>query len=137
MECTHSVHEKADMWNITRKWVWRLKNKVNRATYAVNFPLRDLLAFRTADLQKTASYQLSGHKIVLIIIVKILRQSITAWNVGNRWWWHEQQSTKLDQQWNSNPVEVALDCVNKPLNDQNSHLEFAMNLRRYINPDCI
>lgn len=56
----------------------QLKNKVNRATYAVNFLLRDLLAFRTADLQKTASSQLSGHKIVLIIILKILRQSITA-----------------------------------------------------------
>lgn len=56
----------------------RLKNKVNRATYAVNFPLRDLLAFRTADLQKTASSQLSGHKIALIIIVKILRLSIAA-----------------------------------------------------------
>lgn len=62
----------------------RLKNKVSRATYAVNFLFRELLAFRTANLQKTLSSQLSGHEIVLIIIVKILRQSITARNVRNR-----------------------------------------------------
>ena len=107
-----------------------LKNKVSRATYAVNFLFRELLAFRTADLQKTLSSQLSGHEIVLIIIVKILRQSITAWNVRNRWCWHEQQSTKPDKQWNANPVEVDFDFVNKSLNDQNSCLEFAMSLRR-------